>query len=150
MLLFSDEQLAAYRLKVDLTELGLGVVEFSLDDLENMPKHEVIATLQCSGNRRGDYNEIKRTSGTSWYQGAISTAKWGGVKLRDLLEAAGLDEQIAFDKGFEHVRFHSIDGLKASVDLAKAMSIYGDCLIAYEMNNEPLPRDHGFPVSKFL
>ena len=135
-------------MRVDLSEVGIGVVEFSLDELKSLPKHEVVATLQCSGNRRGAYNEIKRTSGTSWYQGAISTAKWGGVKLRDLLEAAGLKEEKAIEEGLEHVRFHSIDGMKASIDLAKAMSLYGDCLVAYEMNDKPLPRDHGFPVSK--
>ena len=145
--LLSEEQLRDYRLKVDLSELGLPVKEFSLEDLKAMPKHEVVVTLQCSGNRRGGYNEIKRTSGTSWYQGAISTAKWGGVKLRDVLEAAGLKEGVAIEKGLEHVRFQSIDGMKASIDLAKAMSLYGDCLVAYEMNGEDLPRDHGFPVS---
>ena len=53
----------------------------------------------------------------------------------------------AMEKGAEHVQFQSMDGMKASIDLAKAMSLYGDCLIAYEMNGELLPRDHGFPVS---
>ena len=145
--LLTDEQVDAFRLKIDLTEMGLEEISLSLNDLKAMPKHEVVVTLQCSGNRRGGYNETKRTSGTSWYQGAISTAKWGGVKLRDVLKAAGLDEEKAMKKGAEHIQFQSMDGMKASIDLAKAMSLYGDCLIAYEMNGELLPRDHGFPVS---
>jgi sulfite oxidase len=46
----------------------------------------------------------------------------------------------------EHVRFYSLDGMMASIGVEKALSPYGDCLLAYEMNDEPLPRDHGFPL----
>ena len=81
-------------------------------------------------------------------QGAVSTAKFTGVKLRDLLIAAGLTDPIAAqqDLGIEHVRFYAIDGMTASIDIEKATSPYGDCIVAYEMNDEPLPRDHGFPL----
>jgi sulfite oxidase len=81
-------------------------------------------------------------------QGAVSTAKFTGVKLRDLLIAAGLTDPIAAqqDLGIEHVRFYAIDGMSASIDIEKATSPYGDCIVAYEMNDEPLPRDHGFPL----
>ena len=44
-----------------------------------MPKAEVVATLQCGGNRRGGLDAHQRTSGNSWGSGAISNAKWGGV-----------------------------------------------------------------------
>eukprot|EP00814_Leptocylindrus_danicus_P001124 CAMPEP_0116011782 /NCGR_PEP_ID=MMETSP0321-20121206/4759_1 /TAXON_ID=163516 /ORGANISM="Leptocylindrus danicus var. danicus, Strain B650" /LENGTH=526 /DNA_ID=CAMNT_0003481053 /DNA_START=150 /DNA_END=1733 /DNA_ORIENTATION=+ len=146
--LLSDVELHQWRLKVDLTALdpSLPIREFSYEELKQMPKSTVVATLQCSGNRRGGYNESKRTSGTSWYQGAISTAEWGGVRLRDVLLACGMKEEQAMKLNLEHVRFQSIDGLKASVDLEKAMSLRGDALLAYEMNGEPLPRDHGFPL----
>jgi sulfite oxidase len=50
------------------------------------------------------------------------------------------------DNGIEHVRFYGIDGMAASIDIEKATSPYGDCIVAYEMNDEPLPRDHGFPL----
>ena len=138
----------SWRLKVDLTALdpNLPIREFSLQELKNMPKTTITATLQCSGNRRGNFNERNRTSGTSWYQGAISTAEWSGVRLRDILLASGIDEKLSIVKNLEHVRFESVDGLKASVDLEKAMSLRGDSLLAYEMNGEPLPRDHGYPL----
>ena len=58
--------------------------DFSLSDLEALPKAEVVATLQCGGNRRGDLDVHKRTSGNSWGAGAISNARWGGVYLRDI------------------------------------------------------------------
>jgi len=123
-------------------------MELSLDDLKKMNKVEVVATLQCSGNRRGDMNQFGRTSGTPWGQGAISNAKWGGVKLTDVLKLAGVDDPISAQEkdGMEHVRFEALDGMSASIGIEKACSPYGDVIVAYEMNNSPLPRDHGFPV----
>jgi sulfite oxidase len=81
-------------------------------------------------------------------QGAISTAKFTGVRLRDLLLVAGMIDPIVVqqDHGIEHVRFYGIDGMVASIDIEKAISQYGDCIVAYEMNDEPLPRDHGYPL----
>ncbi len=66
----------------------------------------------------------------------------------DVLKMAGLDDALeAEDKyGLEHVRFESLDGMKASIPLYKAANIYGDCILAYEMNGSPLPPDHGYPV----
>jgi sulfite oxidase len=113
-----------------------------------MPKVEVTTTLQCSGNRRSGFNKFSKTSGTAWSSGAISTAKWGGVRLRDLIKHAGLQDEIeAEEKGeMRHIRFHSLDGMMASIGIEKAMNPYGDVILCYEMNDKPLPRDHGFPL----
>jgi sulfite oxidase len=46
----------------------------------------------------------------------------------------------------EHVRFYAVDGVMASIGIEKAMNPYGDVIVAYEMNDEELPRDHGFPL----
>ena len=142
------EEAENYKVKIDLTEIGKGIAEVSLDDIKKLPKVEVTATLQCSGNRRSGFNQVMRTSGTSWGQGAISNAKWGGAKLADVLKLAGLDDPIEAEEklGMEHVRFHSLDGMSASIGIEKAMNPYGDVIVAYEMNDEPLPRDHGFPL----
>jgi sulfite oxidase len=144
----SDLERANYKLTVDLSAYGKGVQSFTLAQLKAMKKTEVVSTLQCSGNRRSGFNSHQRTSGTPWGQGAISTAKFGGVKLKDLLEAAGLDDPIdAQEKGgMEHVRFHALDSMMASIGIEKACNPYGDVLVAYEMNDEPMPRDHGFPL----
>jgi sulfite oxidase len=68
--------------------------------------------------------------------------------LSDLLAAAGLEDAIEAqeERGMEHVRFFALDGLMASIDIEKACSPYGDVIIAYEMNGEILPRDHGYPL----
>uniref|UniRef100_A0A7S2MXZ7 sulfite oxidase n=1 Tax=Helicotheca tamesis TaxID=374047 RepID=A0A7S2MXZ7_9STRA len=143
----SEKEIKNYHVKFDLTEYGGKEVEISLADLKKLKKVEITTTLQCSGNRRSGFNEVKKTSGTSWGQGALSTAKWGGARLKDVLELAGLKDAIAAeDEGLEHVRFESLDGMKSSIRIDKAMNPYGDCILAYEMNGEPLPRDHGFPV----
>jgi sulfite oxidase len=144
----SEKDIHDYRLKVDLTAYGKGVVSFSMEELRKMKKVEVTATLQCSGNRRAGFNDLKRTSGTPWGQGAVSTAKWGGVKLADLLEFAGLEDafEAEDEMGLEHVRFHALDGMSASIGIEKALNPYGDVIVCYEMNDEPLPRDHGFPL----
>ena len=144
----TEDQVKNYNVEIDLSAYGLGKTKISMEDLKKMPKAEVTTTLQCSGNRRSGFNDFAKTSGTAWIQGAISTAKWGGVRLRDLIKHAGLqDETEAAEKGeMRHVRFHSLDGMMASIGIEKAMNPYGDALLCYEMNGKPLPRDHGFPL----
>ena len=61
---------ASYRLCVDGTAAGGRKVELDLDALRALPQHQVTATMQCSGNRRGQMNAVKATSGTAWGQGA--------------------------------------------------------------------------------
>jgi sulfite oxidase len=144
----TEDQVKKFKLDIDLSEYGKGKAKISLEDLKKLPKVEVTTTLQCSGNRRSGFNKFDRTSGTTWSQGAVSTAKWGGVRLRDLMKHAGLgDELEAEEKGnMQHVRFYGLDGMMASIGIEKAMNPYGDVIVAYEMNDEPLPRDHGYPL----
>lgn len=150
-----QKEIDDFALEIDLTqfaeELGMEkkIVKMTMDDLKKLPKVEIVATLQCSGNRRGDMNSVKRTSGTCWSQGAISTAKWGGVRLNDVLKAAGVKDPVDLTEKHgvqKHLRMESLDGMKASIHMEKATHPYGDVMIAYEMNDEPLSRDHGFPL----
>mmetsp|Transcript_12377 Transcript_12377/g.35912 ORF Transcript_12377/g.35912 Transcript_12377/m.35912 type:complete len:475 (+) Transcript_12377:2-1426(+) len=152
----TTQQIQNYRLEIDLgdgaiskkktkkkkTKKNAANIKLSLEDLKKLPKTEIVATLQCSGNRRSEYNKYQRTTGTVWGQGALSTAKWGGVLLKDVLDHLGVEP----DEAMEHARFYSLDGVMASVGVEKALNPYGDVLIAYEMNDEILPRDHGYPL----
>jgi sulfite oxidase len=149
--LLSKEQIDDYQLEIDLSELNNGkqkTISLSLDDLKAMPNEDVIMTMQCSGNRRSGFNVIEKTAGTNWGGGAISTAKWTGVRLSKILEDSGMDDPIeAQDKrGIEHVRFESIDGMMVSIPIEKATNPYGDVIVAWSMNDEDLPRDHGLPL----
>jgi len=139
-----------YRLIVE----GEGVrrVTFSLEDLKSrFPKHTVVAAAQCAGNRRRDMIEAKPVKGLDWHAGAIGNAEWGGVRLRDVLKYAGLEETPSHT-GVMHIQFEGLDkdmsgvSYGASIPSDRAMDPSGDVLLAFEMNGRELSRDHGFPV----
>ncbi|XP_066441169.1 sulfite oxidase, mitochondrial [Eleutherodactylus coqui] len=125
-------------------------LKLSLKDLKTkFSRHEVTVTLQCAGNRRSEMNAIKTVKGLDWGAGAISTARWAGVRLRDVLSDAGYTENTP---NVQHVQFEGLDqdvtGTKygASIPFRHAMSKDHEVLLAFEMNGEELPKDHGFPL----
>ena len=120
---------------------------YTLEQLKALPQVSVAASLQCGGNRRGELNSVRQTSGNAWGLGAISTAVWTGVRLRDVLRAAGTATDDEIDNGaVAHVQFEGEDGTMASIPVEKATSARGDVVLAFEMNGEPLPADHGYPL----
>ena len=126
---------------------GAATATYTMEQLRAMPSVTVTASLQCGGNRRGELNSVRPTSGNAWGLGAISNASWTGVPLRDILKASGLATEAEQAGGVvQHVHFEGADGTKASIPVEKATSLHGDVLVAYEMNGEPLPPDHGFPL----
>jgi sulfite oxidase len=120
---------------------------YSMKDLKDKFKEvDITATLQCSGNRRRHMSEEARpASGLPWGVGAIGNAKWTGVLLRDVLAEAGfpVDE---WPKDAKHVQFMGAEAYGASIPIEKAVDRRGDVLLAYRMNGEELPADHGYPV----
>ncbi|XP_035242614.1 sulfite oxidase, mitochondrial [Anguilla anguilla] len=139
---------ATYRLEVE--GLPNGPLSLSLDELKTrFPKHTVTATLQCAGNRRSEMNRVKQVKGLNWGIAAISNATWAGARLRDVLLAGGYAPG---GGAVRHVQFEGLDKdvtgttYGASIPVGKALSEEGDVLLAYEMNGEELPADHGFPV----
>eukprot|EP00439_Symbiodinium_sp_Y106_P066834 s988_g10.t4 len=135
-----------YRLCIE--GVGTKAVTLCLEDLKKrFLKREVVATLQCGGNRRSELDQIEKTSGIPWGFGAMSTAQWGGVYLREVLQhCAGLSHENVEAFDVKHVIFKGMDGMEASIPIEKALSPYGDVLLAYEMNGEALPNEHGAPV----
>lgn len=121
--------------------------EYTVADLRSrFQQHTITATLQCSGNRRAHMTaEARQASGLQWDVGAISTAEWTGVKLRDVLQDAGLSVD-NLPEDVKHVQFVGSEAYGASVPAIKAVDRYGDVLLVYEMNGKPLPRDHGWPL----
>ncbi|KAI0473415.1 Oxidoreductase, molybdopterin-binding domain-containing protein [Xylariaceae sp. FL0804] len=123
------------------------VKRYTVGELKTRFKqHTITAVLQCSGNRRNDMTrDVKETRGLQWTVGAISCAKWEGVRLRDVLADAGLS---LTDPGedAQHVQFSGLEAYGASIPIEPALDPRGDVLLAFKMNDQPLPRDHGFPV----
>ncbi|XP_048687606.2 sulfite oxidase, mitochondrial isoform X2 [Caretta caretta] len=141
---------ARYRLEVEGP--GGRVLVFSLPELKRwFPKHEVTVTLQCAGNRRSEMSRVRQVKGLEWGVAAISTARWGGVRLRDVLAHAGYTEEDE-EAGERHVCFEGLDkdlsgvAYGASIPYRAAMGRGAEVLLAYEMNGEELPQDHGYPL----
>jgi sulfite oxidase len=110
--------------------------------------HSEIATLQCAGNRRAGLVEVRDIPGEApWGPTATATARWTGVRLADVLDAAGVDPaatDVAFlgtDVSDEITPPQQFGG---SVPLRKARM--PEVLLAWEMNGEPLAPVHGAPV----
>jgi DMSO/TMAO reductase YedYZ molybdopterin-dependent catalytic subunit len=107
----------------------------------------VAAVDQCSGNSRS--HVLPRVAGGEWGNGAMGNALWRGVKLRDILDAAGVKSgsvQVQFeglDKGLGPKGFGSNRFMK-SLDLTNP--VIDECVVAYSMNGEPLPMLNGFPA----
>ena len=136
---------ATWRLSVegDAVEAPL---ELSYDDIRGMPPRRLVCYLECAGNHRSMFEILKGqpTKGTQWGTGAIGNAEWTGVALRDVLAAAGITPAAV------SVLLVGLDsdapegGFRRVLPVQKAM--HPDTLLAYAMNGEDLPGDHGFPL----
>lgn len=120
-------------------------LSLSLDDLrQRFEPVSVIAIAQCSGNSRSLFTP--RVPGGQWRHGAMGNALWTGVRLRDLLNAAGIR------MGAVDVSFDGLDEppLASIPDLVKSLTVddarQPEVMVAYEMNGAPLPMLNGFPI----
>ncbi|CAK1358942.1 unnamed protein product [Cercospora beticola] len=149
--------------KIDASEHELKIelsdgeeVSYTLDDLKSKFRvHTITATLQCAGNRRAHMNESQhgKTSGLQWDIGAIGTAEFTGVRLRDVLIDAGYDVDKACatcpndPDADQHIHFCApSDTYEQSIPLQTALNPASDVLLAWKMNGEEMPRDHGGPL----
>jgi DMSO/TMAO reductase YedYZ molybdopterin-dependent catalytic subunit len=122
-----------------------GTVQLTLDDLvRGFEPFEIAAVNQCSGNSRGFFSP--RVAGGQWANGAMGNAVWRGVRLKDVLDRAGVKA------GAVQVRFNGLDSgvVPQTPDFTKSLAIDhardGEVMIAYAMNGEPLPLLNGFPL----
>ena len=127
-------------------------LSLSLSDLkDNFERVNVSATLQCAGNRREELVALKPIPNElGWGVEAISHAAWAGVRLRDVLADAGVENEA---DSHLHVEFGGLDEVErlskhfqygGSIPLSKGLS--SEVILAYEMNGEPLTPVHGFPL----
>ena len=133
---------AAYRLAVrghvDKT------LSLSLPDLMALPRVEIAAVNQCSGNSRGFFEP--RVPGAQWGNGAMGNARWAGVRLADVLARA------AIKPGAVQVRFSGLDepAVSDGPDFKKSLGIdharQPEIIIAYAMNGQALPLLNGYPL----
>jgi sulfane dehydrogenase subunit SoxC len=117
----------------------------SLGDLRALPAVTRPVTLECAGNGRALL--APRPVSQPWLTEAVGTGEWTGVPLRALLDEAGLAGDAV------ELLFTGLDrGIEGGVEqlyersLPRAEALGDDALLAYELNDEPLPPQHGFPL----
>jgi sulfite dehydrogenase len=105
---------------------------------------QVTAVCQCSGNRRGLFEP--HVAGVEWGVGAMGNAVWRGVRLKDVLQKAGVKGEaleVVLDGADQGALPKTPDFVKSiPVDVA----LDENTLIAFEMNGQPLPHWNGFPA----
>jgi sulfoxide reductase catalytic subunit YedY len=150
--LFVRWHLANIPTSVDVNQWRLKVggntekeMQFSMDDLKNkFQKVTYTAVIQCAGNGRSLFEP--RVIGGQWKNGAMGNVTWTGVRLKDILNQAGIKA------GSVDVSFNGLDTgtLPTVPDFIKSLPIdtalEEDMLIAYEMNGQALTMLNGFPA----
>ena len=125
---------------------GQGIT-FSLNDIRQLPKHTLPVTLECAGNNRVDLNP--KAPGNQFENGAVSNAVWSGTSLNSVLSKMNLSEDVV------EILFEGADIGSPAADkgpepylrsLPLGLARHQDTLLAYEMNGETLPLEHGYPV----
>jgi DMSO/TMAO reductase YedYZ molybdopterin-dependent catalytic subunit len=133
----------SWRLRVD--GLVRQTLEVDLTTLRAMPARSVRVTMECAGNGRARLQP--RPVSQPWLVEAVGTAEWTGVALRDVLARAGTDPsavEVVFT-GADHGLERGVEqDYQRSLPLPEAAR--DDVLLAYEMNGQPLPPQHGYPV----
>jgi len=120
---------------------------YTLQELkENFKSYTYQVTLECGGNGRSEFSPPAK--GNQWTIGAVHCAKWTGIRLKDVLADVGLKNDAVY------IGYHAIDShLSGDVNkeaISRGMPIdkanQNETLIAYQMNDKPIPLVHGFPL----
>lgn len=118
-------------------------LRLTVPDLQRMPATSLTVTLECAGNGRAFFEPP--VAGIQWQKGAVGTARWTGVRLRDVLQRAGVKDTGTFvTMNGGDLPLGTMPDFIRQLPMAKAMQ--ADTLIAWEMNGQPLPPAHGFPL----
>lgn len=137
---------------VDLARFRLNVgghvdkpFELTLNDLKReFDATSIVAVNQCSGNSRSLFQP--RVPGGQWKNGAMGNARWTGVRLKDLLKSAGVKAgavDVSFG-GLDEAPLFDMHKFVKALNIDHALS--DEVLVAYSMNDKPLPLLNGFPL----
>ena len=119
-------------------------LSLSFDELRTLEPVSLVAVNQCSGNSRALFTP--RVPGVQWEGGALGNAKWTGVRLRTLLDRAGVraGARCVTFRGLDKPPIEGPPPFVKSLDVDRARD--PDVIVAWAMNDEPLPMLNGFPL----
>ena len=122
-------------------------LKLTLSDLkERYTIQTALLHIECGGNGRAGFRPP--AAGNQWKLGAVGCASYTGVRLKDVLEDAGLDARAVYVAYYGEDLHLSGDPdavpISRGIPIAKALDPW--TLLAWEMNGEPLPAQHGFPL----
>ncbi len=140
-----DLDAVAWRLSVEGDAVA-NPLDLTYNDILGLPSRALMCYLECAGNHRAMFDIVqgRAASGTQWMTGGISNGEWVGASLRDVLTLAGIANNAV------SVLLVGLDtespenGFRRVLPVDKAL--HPDTLLAYSLNGEALPKDHGFPV----
>ena len=139
-----NQDLTGWRLTIDGNVRKR--LRLNLQDLKRYPNKTAQLVLDCGGNGRAGFSPPAR--GNQWKLGAVGCAEYTGVRLKDVLADAGLDANavyVAYYGEDSHLSGNTDDvPISRGVPIEKALNEW--TLLAWEMNGEPLPAQHGFPL----
>jgi DMSO/TMAO reductase YedYZ molybdopterin-dependent catalytic subunit len=123
-LLVPRPDVATWRLRV--TGMVDRPFELTYDELVALPLHEQYVTIACVSNEVGG--------------NLVGNALWTGVRLKELLERAGVHSEATQIVG------RAVDGFTVGFPTVHALADRREALVAVAMNGEPLPPSHGYPA----
>jgi DMSO/TMAO reductase YedYZ molybdopterin-dependent catalytic subunit len=137
--------LSTYRLQVegDAVERNLSL---TYDELLGLPQRSILVYLECAGNQRNLFDKVlgRELGDIQWLLGGVGMAEWTGVPLHEVLNMAGVKPN-AVDVNVKGLDSDATEGgVSRPMPIEKAMD--PDTLLAFAMNGETLPPDHGFPL----
>lgn len=114
-----------------------------LAELAKFETHSVVNTLECAGNGRAFHNP--RVPGVQWQKGCVSTGRFSGPRLKDILERAGVRPvgKHVMSRGFDEVP-GKVPPFIRSIPIEKALD--PDTIVATHLNGAPLPKHNGYPA----
>ena len=121
-------------------------LELTYAEILNLPSRVLMCYLECGGNHRAMFDIVqgRAATGTQWKTGGVGNGEWVGTSLRDVLTLAGIRDSAVSVLLIGLDTESPEEGFRRAIPVEKAM--HPDTLLAYTLNGEQLPRDHGFPV----
>ena len=122
-------------------------LSLSLQELKTLPRITMPITMECAGNNRSDLEPP--APGNQFQNGAVSAAYWAGVSLKDVLEMANIEPcavEILFEGHDSGVPAEGEPEIPYLRSLPLDVATHPDTLLAYEMNGDDLPKEHGHPL----